>query len=147
MNILIIFDSNYGNTQKVAEAIVKGCGDNSQAINVKDFDEKLLSGVKLLVVGSPINGWRPTGHISNMIENLSNEALKNIHITSFDTRLDVFLHGDAKDKIIKSLTLKGGTVTDHSEAFVVQGREGPLKSGELERAEKWGAFLGQIYMP
>lgn len=145
MTILIIFDSNYGNTQKIAEAIAKGCGDNTQAINVKDFSENLLSGIKLLVVGSPINGWRPTGKISNLITNLSDNALQNVNITSFDTRMDVFLHGDAKDHITKLLTSKGGLLSHESEAFIVQGREGPLKSGELERAEKWGSFLGQLY--
>jgi flavodoxin len=145
MKILIIFDSNFGNTQKIAEAIAKGCGNNAQAINIKDFDPQLLSGIKLLVVGSPINGWQPTSHISNMIAGLSDNALKNIHVTSFDTRMDVFFHGDAKDHIAKLLTSKGGILTDHSEAFVVEDREGPLKTGELERAEKWGSFLGKIY--
>ena len=39
---------------------------------------------------------------------------------------------------------QGRNVIIESEGFVVKGRKGPLKEGELERAEKWANQITEI---
>jgi hypothetical protein len=45
--------------------------------------------------------------------------------------------GYAAKPIARSLTKKGGELHLPPEGFYVQGMEGPLVEGELERAEDW----------
>ncbi|MBA3072507.1 MAG: nitric oxide synthase, partial [Anaerolineae bacterium] len=51
MNILIIYDSVFGNTEKIAQSIAVTLG--TQAISVSQADADQLRGLDLLVVGSP----------------------------------------------------------------------------------------------
>ncbi|UXM93502.1 flavodoxin family protein [Paenarthrobacter sp. JL.01a] len=59
MKAVIMYDSAYGNTKSVAEAIAAGL-EKSRTVPVSQFHSSDLSIGDLLVVGSPINGWRPT---------------------------------------------------------------------------------------
>lgn len=64
---LVIYDSNFGNTQKVAEAIAREL--KAQAVHVSKVLFSELAGLDLIVVGSPINAWRPSekmGRYSSM---------------------------------------------------------------------------------
>ena len=47
------------------------------------------------------------------------------------------MFGFAADRISESLTSKGGALVSPPEAFIVEGKKGPLKEGELERASRW----------
>ena len=49
--------------------------------------------------------------------------------------------GYAANTIAKALEKKGGLMTVEPEGFLVTGEQGPLKEGELERAEKWAKQL------
>jgi len=49
----------------------------------------------------------------------------------------VKLFGYAAEPIAKRLGRKGGELAVTPEGFLVEGTEGPLKEGELERAAAW----------
>ena len=49
----------------------------------------------------------------------------------------------AAKPISSSLEKKGGIVVAEPEGFIVEGREGPLKAGELERATQWAREISQ----
>jgi hypothetical protein len=49
----------------------------------------------------------------------------------------VKLFGYAAKPIANRLTKKGGVLTMEPEGFFVEGTEGPLTDGELERAAAW----------
>lgn len=135
MKNLVIYDSQFGNTQKVAEVIaetVKG-----RAVNVKDFSQKMLAGIDLLVVGSPIQGWRPLPSITALLTSLPANSLKGIKIAAFDTRVKMFLSGDAAGKIEKRLIELGGQTAVAPGKFFVKGQQGPLFEGELAKAQVW----------
>ncbi len=139
MTSLIIYDSLYGNTQKVAEAVadtVKG-----KIVNVKNFKKEMLNGVTLLIVGSPIHGWQPSEETLAFLNALTPGSLKGIKIAAFDTRVRLFIHGDAAGKIQKQLVSLGGTTVVPPQAFIVEGKEGPLAAGETERARQWGQLI------
>jgi hypothetical protein len=66
------------------------------------------------------------------------------HAAAFDTRLDKpkLLTGTAAHGIARRLRRHGFDVIA-TESFLVEGSEGPLEAGELERARAWGAKLAR----
>ena len=51
------------------------------------------------------------------------------------TIIDLFAY--AAKPLLDSLKKKGGIAVAEPEGFIVEGREGPLKEGELDRATQW----------
>ncbi len=142
MKALVVYDSAYGNTRQVAEAIVASLKPlHAEALSVTDFKAPALAEGDLLVVGSPINGWRPTPKVTEMLTTLGGGRLNGVKAAAFDTRVRFFLHGDAAKKMTKSLRTGGAEIISKPMAFYVQGSEGPLRSGELDKAAAWAADL------
>ena len=64
-------------------------------------------------------------------------------VITFDTRVKVkLLPGSAAKSAAKALRARGFRRAEHGETFWVEDTDGPLKDGELERAEEWGHELG-----
>ncbi len=101
MKALVIFDSNFGNTQRIAEAIAKEL--KAPAVPVSKVSIGEIAGLDLVVVGSPINAWRPSEKMGRFLESLSKDQLKGVKAAAFDTRVKLFIHGDAAKKIAKAL--------------------------------------------
>jgi flavodoxin len=142
----VVYDSAFGNTQAVAEAIAEGLKPiRAAAVSVTDFKPGSLAGGDLLVVGSPINGWRPTPKITELLGQLGNGKLKGIKAAAFDTRVRFFIHGDAARKITRLLTEGGAHIISQPTPFYVRGTEGPLRAGELERAASWARNLASEF--
>jgi len=137
MNALIVYDSNYGNTKFIAEVIGKELG--AKAKSVSEVMPESLGNLDLLVVGSPINGWRPTEKTTNFLNSL--KKLTGTNAASFDTRVKLFIHGDAAKKISKALEKAGAILIAKPEGFIVLGTEGPLAEGETDKAKKWANML------
>jgi hypothetical protein len=110
-------------------------------IFVSDISLSDLKDLDLLVVGSPINGWRPSEKMGKFLESIPSGALHGCGVTSFDTRIKVFFHGDAAKKISRKLVASGGELISEPQFFYVRGKEGPLVEGEIERATAWGEDL------
>lgn len=141
MKALVLFDSNYGNTKLVAEAIAGAFGEGTRAVSVKDAGDADLAGLGFLVVGSPIIGWRPSEGMGRFLGGLSSGRLQGVKAASFDTRVKKFYHGDAAKKISRALEAAGAQIVAPPQAFYVKDKEGPLFEGEAERAKNWGLTI------
>ncbi len=139
MKALVVYDSNFGNTQKIAEVIAKGI--DAKAVSIKDIQASELIDFDLLVVGSPIIGWKPSPRMINFLSGLTPGQLTGTKVTSFDTRVELFIHGDAASKILKALVTVGGEVVLPSTGFHVKGKEGPLFEGEIDKAADWAGLI------
>lgn len=137
MNRLVIYDSTYGNTKQIAQAIGQGLGENTPVVAVSDVKTEMLNGVGLLVVGSPINAWRPTPKINTFLAGLKPGQLNGVKAAAFDTRVKLFIHGNAAKLIADALVHAGATLASQPEGFIVKGKEGPLAEREIERATAW----------
>lgn len=155
MNALLIYDSVFGNTEKVARAIADGLGKKA-TVEMKRPAEatvEALAGCDLLVVGSPTRGFRPTEGLSALLKGLPGGSLKGRRVAAFDTRIDardikqaafrfmVHAGGYAATKIAERLKKAGAELAAAPEGFIVEATEGPMRSGELERAAAWGERL------
>ncbi len=151
MKALVVYDSVFGNTEKVAQAIGEALG--AGVMKVGSARPEDLSGVGLLVVGSPTRAFSATPATKAFLAGIAGGALKGARVTAFDTRLDmndpapgflkflVRIFGFAAKPIARGLVGKGGSLAAAPEGFLVAGTEGPLKPGELERAAEWGRRL------
>ena len=150
MKILILYDTKYGNTAELAESMKKSLSKNNVAI-CKSISEVSLTEIKkanLLVIGSPTHGGRPTQDMLSWINNLPEDIFQDKKFAAFDTSINandtnVFLKllisiiGYAAPKLQAELQKKGGKSITSAVTFYVNGKEGPLKVGERERAQKW----------
>jgi flavodoxin I len=156
MRTLIIYDSQYGNTEKIAKTIgstLQRKGD-VEIVRVGDVKTDMLKGIDLLVVGSPTQQFRATEAMRLFLNNMPKDVVKAIHVAAFDTRLtQAFIDkhpplsfferifGYAAERIAKALKEKGGQLVLPGEGFYVDDTEGPLVEGEVERAEQWANKL------
>jgi len=151
MKIRIIYDSFFGNTEKIAQAIHRSLGTAEDAVisRVNQTAPGDLAGVQLLIVGSPTRAFRPTKAITGFLDKIPDSGLKGMKVAAFDTRIAVAdvhsrllnilvrFFGYAAKPIAGKLMKKGGELITPSEGFFVKGSEGPLKEGEEERAGLW----------
>jgi flavodoxin len=137
---LVVFDSTYGNTKKIAEAIAQTISDDTRTVRASEYETKDLKGIDVLFIGSPTVDGKPTEQIQQLAISLRGKA-SGIRIVTFDTRLRIRLgklHGYAAERIADQLCESGAKIA-RSEGFIVTGRNGPLADGELERAKSWAA--------
>jgi flavodoxin I len=151
MKALIIYDSFFGNTQKIAETIAKSMDSKGTVpvIKVADVKPDDLLHLDYLLVGSPTRAFQPTQAITKLLKSIPSGGLKGTKVAAFDTRISVEdtpvailkffakIFGYAASPILKTLVKKGGILSLPSEGFFVKDSEGPLKEGELERAAAW----------
>jgi len=136
MRALVVYDSTYGNTEKIAQAI--GDAVAAQVLRVTEVNPSDLKGFDLLIVGSPTHGGRPTPEIQDLLR--GSLALGGVNAAAFDTRHVskwTLLFGYAAPRIARILKRNGATLVASPEGFFVLGTQGPLKEGELERAAGW----------
>lgn len=120
MKAAVVYESMYGNTHSVAEAIAEGLGlATTDVVSPKDAEKTDLTGPDLLVVGGPT-------HAHGMTRSQTRQAAVE----------------DARSEE-KELTLdpsaEGPGMRD-PESFLVS-RDSVLLPGELARARKWGQML------
>jgi flavodoxin len=155
MRALVVYDTNFGNTAGIARAVADGLGAGAVAKPVAEVSAPEAFDLDLLVVGSPTNGGRPTPRMTDFLRLLPTGSLKLVRGAAFDTRMAaddqgfalrtlMGIIGYAAQRIEKSLVRAGAAVVASPEGFIVEGREGPLRSGEIERAVAWGRSLAPV---
>jgi flavodoxin len=151
MNVLIIYDSFFGNTEQIALAIGSALDSqgNVETIRVNEVKMEKLTGLDSLIVGSPTRGFKPTEAIAKFLKRISQNGLNGIRVTAFETRISLIgiestalrtlgkIGGYAARSIARRLKKRGGNLAISPEGFLVTGKEGPLKEGELKRAAEW----------
>jgi flavorubredoxin len=145
---LVVFDSVYGNTEKVARALAKGLEDGGVTVDCVRVDAVKfdgLSGCDLLVVGGPVHAWGVSKPIRALLERLKSvEGLSGKKGFAFDTKMGRSrLAGSAGGKIEGKLKSLGLRIVKPHVSAVVKGREGPLEEGAEETVRQLGAELAK----
>ncbi|MEE4275281.1 MAG: nitric oxide synthase, partial [Thermoleophilia bacterium] len=142
MKALVVYDSQWGNTERIARAIGGALGVAPDVLVLpvgQATPERLTaSGIDLLVVGSPTQGFRPTKPVAGLLESLESHGLRGIRVAAFDTRFKadevasrltrfvVRRGGYAAPRIAEQLEKAGGAPAAPPEGFFVVDKEGPL---------------------
>ena len=150
MKALVVFDSVYGNCEKIANAVGKAC--KAEVIRAGKAEASALGVFDMIIVGSPTHGGGPVESVKAFLGNIPAGSLKGKRAAAFDTSASIKsqslffrgfgkMLGHAAPRIAKGLEKKGATLAAEPEGFGVKGTKGPLGEGELERADKWAAEL------
>lgn len=151
LKALVIYDSQFGNTEKIALAIRDALSDGAETrlVRASNVAPRDLKAADLLVVGSPTQRFHATEPVDRFLKGAS---LQGVRAAAFDTRFDmaevdsrtlrlaVKVAGDsayAAPRIAAVLEKAGATMIVPPEGFIVSDTEGPLREGELERAAEW----------
>jgi hypothetical protein len=168
MRAVVVYESMYGNTHLVADAIAKGLATGGQVdvVPVDRADQQLLDGADLIVVGGPTHAHGMT-HAStrqaaitdahkpdsglNLDPDAEGPGLREWFDTlprlaasaaAFDTRVDMpaLLTGRASKGIARRLRHHRLVLIVEPESFLVT-KQNQLEPGEADRARDWGAQL------
>lgn len=166
MDALVVVESVFGNTRRIAEAVAEGLGPRVHArvvdvTGAAGLPAGTIDGVDLLVVGGPTQAFgmtRPATRRSaaeqagggavaaqvglrEWLETLT-AARQGRLAAAFDTRTDhPRMPGSAAAGAARRLRHFGYRMVTGPESFRVTGTKGPLVAGELERARMWGSGL------
>ena len=156
MRGLVVYDSVHGNTEQVAQAVAQALGlPQSEARHVTEVEPEELHNLDVLVVGAPTHAFQPSPKAKQFLKSIPRGSLNGVKVAAFDTRISVEdtdsailsfmvkLFGYAAKPMANRLRRRGGEVALPPEGFYVEGTEGPLKEGELERAAEWARPLAQ----
>lgn len=72
MKVLIVYDSKFGNTEKVAKAMGEAIKDSNEisVLSVNECSNSTLDKVNLLIVGSPTWAGKPTPTLRKWMQQL-----------------------------------------------------------------------------
>jgi len=164
MRARVVYESMFGNTQAIAQAVADGLAENIgvEVEEVGSAATDVASDVDLLVVGGPTHGFglsrertresavmQAAGGVVSAGEGLREwlgavtGGTRAIAAAAFDTRIDKpRMPGSAAHGAEKHLRRLGFRVLVPAASFYVTDTSGPLVEGELERARRWGELLG-----
>jgi flavodoxin len=146
MNILVVYFSKFGNTQKIAQTVAEEL-EAAGVVRIVSSDRLAasdLDDVDLVVMGSPTHRMNLPEAVRSVFEKLPKRSLRGARVAAFDTsyQMSAFLaRFTAAKKLARQLRKLGGKQIVPPETFHVMGREGPLYEGELNRAKEWVATL------
>jgi hypothetical protein len=156
MHAVIVYESMWGNTAAVARAVAEGFGRGARALTTDEATPAIVAEAEVLVVGAPVIAFGlASDKTRDGIQDPANppdvshpslkswlESLPAGHgsAAAFETRLWWSPRG-ATGTIERGLKAAGYKVVAKSERFVVEGKYGPLREGELDRARVWGRSL------
>lgn len=162
MKAVVVYESLWGNTAAIAKAIAEGLGTEARALTTSDAQGEAMRGVDLIVAGAPLLGFNlPNERMRESIRlnpgqgptapDLTHPMLRTWmaslpkgsgHSAAFETRL-WWSPGGATVAILSGLEAAGYLPVVKGKRFMVTGRYGPLRRGEIERAHLWGAELAR----
>ncbi|MEV4471935.1 flavodoxin domain-containing protein [Nonomuraea sp. NPDC049504] len=167
MDALVIYESMYGNTKKIAEAVAEGLATRMRAevVEVGSAPPQIGKEIALLVVGGPTHAFSMSrastrqsaaqqaagplvsqgGGVREWLATLGTSSA-GLGSAAFDTRAaKPRLPGSAAHAVARRLRRLGIGSVAPAESFYVTDTQGPLVEGELERARQWGESLAASF--
>ena len=159
MNALVLFDTEYGNTEQVARAIATGLAPSCtvQLAKVDEMTKIDTQRLDLLVVGGPTHRHKASDRMTALLGEMPRGSLKGVKVAAFDTRYNMaaWLTGSAAGRISQYLRKLGGSLVVPGQSFFIARDTPPegekrrheqekLEPGELERAAQWAAEIARL---
>ena len=162
MKAVVVYESHWGNTAAIARAIAEGIGPETRALSTAEASDATIADADLIVAGAPLIafGLPSDAVLKGMAANagkdpvppdLSHPSLRSWldalpkgsgRSAAFETRI-WWSPGGATSAIVHRLESAGYRRIAEPRRFIVKGKYGPLRDGELEKARLWGAELAR----
>jgi menaquinone-dependent protoporphyrinogen IX oxidase len=152
MKGIVIFDTSYGNTRTIAEAIseeLKESGIEVTAVYVKDAKKLSAKDHDFLILGSPTKFSTMSFTVKGFIGKVKSEEWMNKPFAAFDTENPENIESARKENKEWSAAEKIAAVLREKQMnqllpvlkAVVLGWKGPLQEGEIKRAKEYARRL------
>lgn len=146
MKALVVYYSQFGNTQRVAEAIADALVPEGTAhtISMEQLTSSNLADVDLVVMGTPTHRMNLPEAVRPVMKGLPKTVLRGVSTAAFDTSYkmsSLLSRFTASKRLNRTLRRLGGRPIASPEIFHVEGSEGPLYDGEIERAKAWAESI------
>jgi flavodoxin len=152
MRACVIFDTRYGNTEKIAKSFetgLKQAGVQTVCVNARNVAVDSLKQYDLICVGAPTEAFTASKPMKEFLGKLKSIDLSGKYGFAFDTKLDSRFSGSAAKFIEKDLRNLGFQIIAPRESAIVFGvkkEEGgaKLKEGEEKRFEQIGNEIAKM---
>jgi len=144
---IVIYDSKYGNTEKIAKALSEGMkkeGVDVDYVRIDNVKPDKLVEYEMLAIGAPIHGLGISKPMKEFLKKLENVNLRNKKAFAFDTRLRSRFAGSAAKGIEKQLNRLHMTIIKPYVSAIVKGTEGPLEEGAEEKFIQIGSEIAKM---
>lgn len=147
MKSIVVYDTSYGNTKKVAETITETLKESGIEVDLFDVkDVKKLSGKDygFLVLGSPTKFGTMSFSMKGFLGKVKSEEWMNKPFVAFDTENPENVEkkqGSAGEKIAAKLMEKKMNQLAPVLKALVHEMKGPLLEGEVERTKEYAKGL------
>ena len=147
---IVIYDSNYGNTERVARALAAGLeqgGVETDCVNILGVDVEKLREYSLIAIGGPTHIASMSKSMKEFLEKISAHDLRGAKGFAFDTRnpsrFNAFDMNGAAKRIEGKMRKMKAKMIRRRESALVEGREGPLHDDILERFTGIGSDIAE----
>jgi flavodoxin len=144
-NAVVIYDSVFGNTKKIAKALAFGISKHDVPVDcfkVDEIDIQNLVEYDLLAIGGPTHMLSLSKHMKEFLETLKTVNLNGKKGFCFDTRnnsrFNRFDVNSAAKRIEKKLKRMKVVMIAPRKSAIVEGREGPLDDNMEEMFAQYG---------
>jgi flavodoxin len=144
--VLVVYESKWGNTKSVAEAIIEGIqkfpGMETSINKRDDVKRDRIDDFDALVIGSPNHMGGATVNMKKFISKLGTLSIEGKCIAFFDTYL-----GKDYEKAVKKMEkqaadkLPGIELITPGLSIRVEGLKGPIAEGELPKCVEFGSKI------
>ncbi|MFX0010491.1 MAG: flavodoxin family protein [Candidatus Hermodarchaeota archaeon] len=147
MNVLIVYETNFGNTKKVAEIIAEGMNAVEQiepeVLNVNDVEFNKVQDFDAIIIGSPTWGGNAPKSIRDFIDTLAKLPLNEKYYAVFDTNNNLRFLSNLVRKLEKKISKKIPSLQKILPGLPVRviGLKGPIAEGELSKCKDYGKEL------
>ncbi|MCP8311599.1 MAG: flavodoxin family protein [Candidatus Methylarchaceae archaeon HK02M1] len=141
---IVIYDTKFGNTEKIAKALARGMekqGFKVDCVRADEVDIDKLIEYDFLAIGGPTHAFRVSKPMKAFLEKLKSVDIKGKKAFAFDTKYKSRLAGSAGKGIEKTLKGLGMSIVKPHSSAIVKGSEGPLEEGMEEIFEQIGSEM------
>jgi len=132
---VVIYDSKFGNTEKIAMALSEGMKREGLEVDCVRIDNVALDKLgeyEIIAVGAPTQAFGISKPMKEFLKKLESVNLRDKKAFAFDTKMKSRFAGSAAKGIEKQLKKFNMTIIKPYASAIVKGVEGPLE----EDAEK-----------
>lgn len=144
---LIVYDTIYGNTEKIAMALMKGMKGKTlkvTAVKADGADVAKFGEYDLLAFGSPTHGFGISRPMKELLGKLVTERVQAKKAFAFDTKSNRRWTGSAGKRIEKRLRDLGMIIVKPYQSAAVAGTRGPLVEGAERAFEQVGREIAEL---
>ncbi|MFX0039614.1 MAG: flavodoxin domain-containing protein [Promethearchaeota archaeon] len=143
---LVLYDSVYGNTKKVAMSLSRGLeagGLYVDSCNIQEFKIIELKNYDLIGIGGPTHFHGASKNMKSFLNKLQHLKMENKQGFAFETKVDFKLAGSAAKRIIRYLKKMKLEIVYPTITGIVLDKEGPLLESTSDLMEQIGLKISE----